>query len=150
MMETEIFSKSNILFDQTSQTQDEAFKKMAQFVADRGYVTSAQAYYQGLIAREKETTTGFKNGIAIPHSDDDSVKAAGLFLIKFRHRIEWHALDQQPVQVAFTLTIPKAGSKKHLRLLSLIARKLMDETFTQAVLTETDLDKLTQLIAAIN
>ena len=99
--------------------------------------------------REKETTTGFKNGIAIPHSNDASVKRPGLFVIKFDHQIEWNALDKKPVQVAIALSIPQEGSKEHLRLLSEIARKLMDEDFTKIILENDDPDILAQAINEI-
>lgn len=148
-MDAAVFNEENILFDDQSQTQDEAFQAIANFAEKRGYVDSAVGFYQGLKKREADTTTGFKNGIAIPHSNDESIKEAGLFLVKFKNPIDWQALDHKPVRVAFALTIPKHGSKDHLKLLSLIARKLMDEDFIQAVLNQTDTKKLTQLISAI-
>lgn len=148
-MDAKVFNQENILFDENSATQDEAFHAIADFAFQRGYVTSAEDYYNGLVAREQETTTGFKNGIAIPHSNDSSIKDAALFLVKFKNAIDWNALDGKPVRVAFALTIPQDGSKEHLKLLSLIARKLMDEEFTSTVLTQDDPQVLADLIAKI-
>lgn len=141
-MDKTIFNQENILFDTTSTTQDEAFKNIAEFVAQKGYSDSSHDFYEGLKNREKESTTGFKDGIAIPHSNDDSISKPGLFLIKFDQEIEWDALDKKPVKVAFALSIPKDGATEHLKLLSKIARKLMDENFRQAILENTDTEVL--------
>ncbi|GEO63189.1 PTS sugar transporter subunit IIA [Companilactobacillus nantensis] len=137
-MEKEIFNQTNIFFDNESQTQDEAFQSIAKFVSYNGYSTSENDFYEGLKNREKESTTGFKDGIAIPHSNDDSVVKPGLFLVKFSNAIEWDSLDKKPITVAFVLSIPKNGSTEHLKLLSKIARKLMDENFRQTILENED------------
>lgn len=54
-----------------------------------------------------------------------------MFLIKFKHAIHWQALDQKPVNTVFALTIPEEGASEHLKLLSLIARKLIDTDFRE-------------------
>lgn len=148
-MDKEIFNKENIFYDQNSNTQDEAFRSIGKFVAEKGYSNSADAFYKGLKAREVESTTGFKDGIAIPHSNDDSVDKPGLFLIKFTNGIEWKALDDKPIKVAFVLSIPKNGSTEHLKLLSKIARKLMDDEFRQNILDSDDQEVLSEAINQI-
>lgn len=148
-MDKAIFDETHIYYDHESQTQAVAFANVAKFVADCGYVASADQYCQGLKDREIEATTGFKNGIAIPHSNDDSVLKPGLFLVKFDHGIEWRALDKQPIKLGFFLTIPKAGATEHLKLLSKIARKLMDEEFSQTVIENDDRDVLAAAIEEI-
>ncbi|MDO1604495.1 PTS sugar transporter subunit IIA [Lactobacillus sp. YT155] len=148
-MEKDIFNEKNILIDSTSTTQDQAFKSIAELVAGNDYATSADEFYEGLKNRELETTTGFKNGIAIPHSNDDSVLKTGLFFIKFSNPIEWNALDKKPVDTALALSIPKNGGKEHLKILSSVARKLMDEEFTNSLKEETDIKKIVELINEI-
>lgn len=148
-MDKNVFNVNNILFDHESKTQEDAFKFLADNVNRLGYSNAADSFFTGLVNREKESTTGFKNGIAIPHSNDDSVLKPGLFVVKFDNAIEWNALDKKPVTVAISLSIPKDGSKEHLRLLSKIARKLMDEEFTNTILKNDDPDVLAQAIDEI-
>ncbi|MEI5840218.1 PTS sugar transporter subunit IIA [Lacticaseibacillus rhamnosus] len=148
-MNKEVFNRSHILFDETATTQEEAFKSLAQFAYSAGFVSDETAYFEGLKAREKEATTGFKDHIAIPHCKSSVNKKPGLFLIKFKQAIPWQALDQKPVKVAFGLTIPEQGATEHLKLLSLIARKLIDPDFREGVLTQDDPEKLTAIIDQI-
>lgn len=148
-MEISIFNQEHIFYDHDSKTQDEAFLNVAKFIKDCGYVSNSDEFYQGLKTREVESTTGFKNGIAIPHSNDGSVLKPGLFLVKFDNKIDWNALDGEPIKVGFFLSIPKDGAREHLKLLSKIARKLMDDEFRDDVLKNSDPEKLTQTIEKI-
>ncbi|EOH8748507.1 PTS sugar transporter subunit IIA [Enterococcus faecalis] len=149
-MNAEVFNQQHILFDETATTQEEAFRVIAEFAHEMGFVTNAQAYFEGLKEREAEATTGFKDQLAIPHSKNTAVLKPGIFLVKFAHKIPWQALDGQPVKVAFALTIPEEGATEHLKLLSLIARKLIDQTFREGILTETEPKKLATIVNQID
>ncbi|PFJ17676.1 PTS cellobiose transporter subunit IIA [Bacillus cereus] len=148
-MNKEVFNKKHIIFDTEAKTQQEAFKTIAKVAFEAGYVASSEEFYEGLVQRESETTTGFKDGIAIPHSKHLTVQKPGMFLVKFSNSINWNALDNKPVKVAFALTIPEAGAKEHLKLLSSIARKLIDDEFRNGVCEENDPVKLTEIIEQI-
>ncbi|MGX7184161.1 PTS sugar transporter subunit IIA [Enterococcus pallens] len=148
-MNAEVFNKDHILVDQTATTQEEAFQVIADFADQLGFVQDKQAYLEGLKEREKEATTGFKDHIAIPHCKSTTNLKPGMFLVKFEQAIPWNALDGKPVNVAFALTIPEEGSAEYLKLLSLIARKLIDQNFREGVLNETDPEKLTEIIDQI-
>src|SRR5699024_6453708 len=104
-MNSEIFNQQHIIFEETAKTQDEVFRKIAEVAYEQGFVSSVEEFYKGLLEREEESTTGFKDGIAIPHSKNHAVLKPGMFLMKFSESIEWNALDKQPVRVAFALTI---------------------------------------------
>ena len=69
----ELFSEDHIYIDENSTTQDEAFKFIASIAKKHGYVKSEEDFYHGLQEREKEATTGFNDGIAIPHSKNSTV-----------------------------------------------------------------------------
>lgn len=149
-MNQEIFNNTHILYDKESKTQEEAFQSIASFAHEKGFVNDVETFFIGLKEREQEATTGFKDGIAIPHSKNKSVVKPGMFLVKFDHAIAWNALDGKDVNVAFALTIPEEGAADHLKLLSLIARKLIDDSFREGILNENDPDKLTEIIDQIS
>ncbi len=148
-MNAQVFNQEHILFDDTATTQDEAFKVIAAFAHQLGFVQDEQTYYEGLKEREQEATTGFKDHIAIPHCKNETNLKPGMFLIKFKNGIPWNSLDGQPVNVAFALTIPVEGATEHLKLLSLIARKMIDQSFREGVLTQDDPEELTEIIDQI-
>ena len=145
----ELFSEDHIYIDESSTTQDEAFKFIASIAKKHGYVKSEEDFYHGLQKREKEATTGFNDGIAIPHSKNSTVISPGVFLIKFKNPIEWDSLDGKKITTAFALTIPEDGAENHLKILSTIAKELIDDDFRNTVIKETDSQKLYNLVKGI-
>lgn len=148
-MDTSVFDKQHIHFNTSAKTQDEAFREIAHIAFKEGFVDNEEEYFKGLWERENEATTGFQDGIAIPHSKSKTCLKPGIFLIKFEEAIEWNALDEQPIHVAIALTIPFDGGQEHLRILSKIARKLIDEEFRNALKHSMDRDELYEVISAI-
>lgn len=149
-MNKDVFNKEHILFDTTASTQEEAFAVIAEFAHSLGFVANKSEYLAGLKEREAEATTGFKDHIAIPHCKHKTNLKPGMFFVRFAHDIPWHALDGKPVKVALALTIPEEGATEHLKLLSLIARKLIDDQFREAILSEKDSDNLTEIMDKID
>lgn len=145
-MDKAVFNEQHIIFDERAKTQDEAYKIIAEAAYKAGFVRDQEVYYQGLWEREKEATTGFQDGIAIPHSKNDTCLKPGIFLVKFAHPIEWNALDGNPVSVAIALTIPQEGGETHLRILSKIARKLINEEFRNGLKNGTTPEALYQVL----
>lgn len=83
-----------------------------------------QTVFESLIAREKLGSTGFGNGIAIPHcrlADCGSPVSAVLHL---EAPVDFDAIDGAPVDLLFVLLVPQAATDEHLELLRQIASML--------------------------
>lgn len=77
--------------------------------------------------REKTGTTGFGNGIAIPHG-----KVAGLERIfglfaRLPVPLAYQAVDQMPVDLVFLLLSPPDAGADHLKALAKVSRALRDK-----------------------
>ncbi|MEI8079471.1 MAG: PTS sugar transporter subunit IIA [bacterium] len=75
--------------------------------------------YQVLLARESLGSTGIGDGIAIPHVRNPvvlHVSTPTVTLCFLEHPIDFHAIDDQPVNTLFTLISPTV--RTHLHLLS--------------------------------
>ncbi|UVD81436.1 fructose-specific PTS transporter subunit EIIC [Mycoplasma iguanae] len=84
--------------------------------------------------REKEFSTGFENGFAIPHAQSDTVKHPTLFFLKLEKGLDWNSLDGQLTQFIFAILIPKNNANNlHLETLSKISVALMDQKFTSEI-----------------
>lgn len=79
--------------------------------------------------REAEGTTGLIDGFAVPHAKSSAIKKASVLVVRNERELEgWEALDDTPIDMVVALLIPaeEAGTT-HLKLLSNIARMIMDE-----------------------
>jgi len=83
-----------------------------------------QAVFEALIAREKLGSTGFGNGIAIPHCRLKGCHSPISALIHLQAPIDFDAIDGAPVDLLFVLLVPEAATDAHLELLRQIASML--------------------------
>lgn len=141
-----MFSLNNIEFNSNVKTKDDALHFIGSFAESAGIVKSSKAYYKGMKKREKDVTTGFKDGIAIPHCKHKTVIKPSLMLVKFNHPIEWESMDDKPVHITFALAIPEGKNQEHLQVLSTISRSLIDEEFTKSILAASSKEDMYQLI----
>lgn len=82
--------------------------------------------FNTIIQREKLGSTGVGSGIAIPHGKLPNIeKIVGVFA-RLETPVDFEALDDQPVDIAFLLLAPESAGADHLKALSRIARVLRD------------------------
>lgn len=82
-----------------------------------------------LAAREKIGSTGFGNGVAIPHARlPDLTAVTGVFM-RLAQPIEFDAVDDLPVDLVFMLLSPVDAGAEHLKALARVSRRLRDRTF---------------------
>ena len=83
-----------------------------------------QTVYESLIAREKLGSTGFGNGIAIPHCRLKGCTAPVSAVLHLERPVDFDAIDGAPVDLLFVLLVPEAATDAHLELLRQIASML--------------------------
>ncbi len=79
-----------------------------------------------LAAREKLGSTGFGSGVAIPHARLPDLPRVTGMLIRLAQPIEWKAVDDRPVDLAFALLSPTDAGAEHLKALARVSRRLRD------------------------
>ncbi len=87
-----------------------------------------RAVFDVLMEREKLGTTGVGNGIAIPHGKLPSLdRLYGLFA-RLERPVDFHSIDEQPVDLIFLLLAPESAGADHLKALARVSRLLRDKT----------------------
>lgn len=82
-----------------------------------------------LADREKLGSTGFGNGVAIPHARIEGLaQVTGLFLT-VAQAIDFQAVDDLPVDLVFVLLSPPQAGAEHLKALARVSRRMRDRTF---------------------
>ncbi|WP_421682420.1 PTS IIA-like nitrogen regulatory protein PtsN [Stutzerimonas urumqiensis] len=83
-----------------------------------------QLVFESLVAREKLGSTGFGNGIAIPHCRLAGCQAPVSSVLRLDAAVDFDAIDGIPVDLLFVLLVPQAATDEHLELLRQIASML--------------------------
>ncbi|WP_277960884.1 PTS IIA-like nitrogen regulatory protein PtsN [Pseudomonas sp. RIT-To-2] len=105
-------------------SKKKAIETIATFFAREVPGLEMQVVFDSLIAREKLGSTGFGNGIAIPHCRLPGLTSPVSALLHLEHKIDYDAIDGAPVDLIFVLLVPQEATNEHLALLSQIASML--------------------------
>lgn len=110
-------------------TRNQVIKSISQKLVDEGYANNVKKVYDGFIAREKESTTGLSDGIAIPHVSSDAIKETKIIVARLRNKTDWKALDSKPTNFVIAIAVPKSGRNEHFDLLTKISSSLASPEF---------------------
>jgi nitrogen PTS system EIIA component len=100
-------------------------KQLADIAAQRIGAEPA-AVLAGLNEREQLGSTGFGQGVAIPHSKIDGLpQIYGLFA-RLSEPVDYKAIDGRPIDLVFLLLSPPDSGADHLKALAAISRVTRD------------------------
>ncbi|KPW29604.1 PTS IIA-like nitrogen-regulatory protein PtsN [Pseudomonas coronafaciens pv. atropurpurea] len=102
--------------------------------------------FTSLVAREKLGSTGFGNGIAIPHCRLAACEQPVSAVIHLANPIDFDAIDGAPVDLLFVLLVPQAATDEHLELLRQIASMLDDKDVRKRLRSATSNEALYQVV----
>ena len=96
-------------------------QQLAHLAGQRLGLDSA-AILSSLAERERLGSTGFGQGVAIPHGKIDGLtRIYGLF-VRLGEPVDFKALDKVPVDLVFLLLSPPEAGADHLKALAAISR----------------------------
>ncbi len=98
-------------------------------VAAREYGLDASLVVERLTERERLGSTGFGNGIAIPHGRVDGLDHVVGLLAVLEKPVEFQSVDDMPVDLVFCLLSPPDAGSAHLKALAQVSRWMRDRNF---------------------
>lgn len=109
---------------------------------------SPEAVFEHLLERERLGSTGLGHGIALPHARmPDLERAVGAF-VQLRSGVDFDAVDDHPVDLAFGLLVPQEATEEHLQLLAKLASMFSNELLCEKLRSGEDEQELLQRIEA--
>jgi PTS system nitrogen regulatory IIA component len=96
----------------------------------------SQRIFDALAGREEKGSTGFGNGIAIPHCALEEAREFVVSIAISRRGIDFEALDKKRVRIFVCIVGPAEDRTSHLKLLAQISR-ILKEAETREILLKT-------------
>jgi PTS system nitrogen regulatory IIA component len=75
-----------------------------------------------IVERERLGSTGFGNGVAIPHGKVAGLKRIYALVARLAEPLDYKAIDGQPVDMVFLLLSPPDAGAEHLKALAAVSR----------------------------
>lgn len=125
-----IIDKTLISLDLGATNKLEAIISMSKMAENVGRLGNLDIYCQAVRKREDEVSTDMGFGIAIPHGKSAAVLEPFVVFARLKEPIIWNEEENSKVTLIFMIGAPeKSEDNVHLKILSQLAGKLMDEDF---------------------
>lgn len=147
---TDITNEQLIDVNLSGATRDDVIDELIEKLHRDGALESKEDFKQAILNRENESTTGIGTNIAIPHGKSNTVlKPAVAFGIQ-QQGVDWSSFDGTDARLIFMIAAPeqRAGND-HLKILQMLSRKLMDESFREQLLAAKSKEEAYRLLDTI-
>ena len=140
--------KGAILADMKADTTRSAIDEMVGALVKSKAVPEEQRkkVVDAILKREKKGTTGFGNGIAIPHAKHEGVDGVVGMLARSGAGIDFAALDGQPVHLFFLLLSNPDKPEDHLKAMEHIFRSIKNDNLRRFMCQAASREELLELL----
>jgi nitrogen PTS system EIIA component len=143
----ELLSDEAVAVGFAAASKKQLFQQLA-IIAAREYGLQSHDVIERLTERERLGSTGFGNGVAIPHGKIAGLEhIVGMFM-QLEKPIDFQAIDDMPVDLVFCLLSPPDAGADHLKALALVSRWLRDPAFVAKLRGAGSADAALAVIAA--
>ena len=123
---SELLNDSLIQWDLKGKTKAEVIIELLDLMVSVGKLNSKELAFKDCLERENYLSTGFENGLAVPHAKTDAVTDLVLAFGISKAGIEFDSLDNKPAHFIFLLLSPIDKSGPHIKVLAQITRQFQD------------------------
>ena len=143
---TELLDIDSIDLSPQVTDKEEAIYHLIDLLDQSGKLNNKEFYKESVLNREKQSTTGIGDGVAIPHGQSEGVQTAGLSAMVVKEGLDFKSLDGKPTYLFFMIGAPKDSGGAHLQALAQLSTLLMDEDFRNSLIHASSKEEFLKLI----
>lgn len=145
-MLSQILSPAHIYLDIAGSSKKKVLQNVAEVISGYRQDLTSDTIFDHLIAREKLGSTGFGDGVAIPHSRLSGCSQITGAFFRLSSPVDFDAVDRKPVDLLFVLLVPDEKNQDHLEILSEIASRLSSADVRQQLRDSNNSDQVHSLL----
>jgi mannitol/fructose-specific phosphotransferase system IIA component (Ntr-type) len=145
---SEFVVKQAIIPELRSGDRDGVLMELVGALASAGELPEAavEEVVAALIKREKNGSTGFGKGVAVPHVKHPRIKKMAATIGRSEAGIDFAALDHQPVYTVVLLLSPENQPQQHLQAMNIVFTNLQKDTFRRFLRQSTTREEIADLL----
>lgn len=146
----DLLSESTINVLSKAQNKSEVIDEAVNLLFKNDILTDKDAFAKAVWDREKQSTTGLGDGLAIPHGRGKFVKKPALSALVIKNGVDYESLDGQDVKLVFLIAAPETKGEEnlHLEVLAKLSKMLLDKEFINKLVNAKSAKELLNLIEA--
>jgi fructose PTS system EIIA component len=142
----ELINEQLILLDIDLKSKEEVLNNIAFLLEKDNRLNSRELFIRDVYLREEELSTSMGLNMAIPHAKSEGVKGTSLVFLRLKNEISWNEEDK--VKYIFGIAVPKENEDNiHLKILSNLARKLINKEYVEYLAEIEDKQKCVELLS---
>lgn len=132
---SQLLCKATINLDLKVENKSDVINQMVELLDYAGKLNDKEKYKEEILRRERLSSTGIGEGIAIPHGKTAAVKEPSLALGLVKNGVDYDSLDGEPVNIVFMIAAGESANADHLETLSKLSVLLMNSEFKTGLLS---------------
>ncbi|MEW9078869.1 fructose-specific PTS transporter subunit EIIC [Terrisporobacter glycolicus] len=144
---TSLYNENTVALELKGNTKEEVLREMTDLLYKDGVLTNKEEFLGEIKKREESGSTGFGNGVAIPHAKTKSVVKPRVAVGISKKGFEFDSADGKPVHLIFMIAAGEGDNDLHLRTLSSLAQNLMEKEYVDQILASKDAKEIVGLLA---
>lgn len=142
-----LYNENTVALELKGNTKEEVLREMTDLLYKDGVLTNKEEFLAEIKKREESGSTGFGNGVAIPHAKIKSVVKPRVAVGISKKGFEFDSADGKPVHLIFMIASGEGDNDLHLRTLSSLAQNLMEKEYVNQILESKDAKEIVGLLA---
>ena len=135
-----------IKLDLSGNNKEEVLKELVKVLKLNQKIISESKFYEALLKREAEGSTGLGRGIAIPHGKSETVKELSLVVGRSKQGIDFASLAGGEVKLIFMIADFPGVSEEYLELLAKLTASLRNDKLRQRLLDAKDKQEILSIL----
>jgi PTS system nitrogen regulatory IIA component len=144
---TEFLHPESVIGALAAKDKPGVLAELCRALAQRVGTVSAETLTQVLLDREKLSSTGIGEGVAIPHGKLAGLKELVAAFGVSKGGVDFDAIDGKRTHLFFALLAPENSAGIHLKALARISRLFKNPAFRKAIVEAADARAIYDLIA---
>lgn len=112
-------------------------------------IDDLEALYQDVLEREQLTTTGIGLKIGLPHAKSKHIQTPSVVFGRSTQGIDFDSLDGDKAHLFFLICIPYDGANLHLKVLAMLSRSLLHESFREELMHATSAQEVLNILQRV-
>lgn len=121
-------------------------QQLGELLASSTPYLASDTVFERLLERERLGSTGLGHGIALPHARTPEVEGAVGAFVQLKSGVDFDAIDDRGVDLAFGLLVPQEATEEHLQLLAKLAAMFSNEGLCEKLRNGADAGDLLRVI----
>lgn len=129
-----LYSEETVILDVKGKNKTDVIDEMIGILDKSSVLLDKKKFKEEILKREEISSTGFGMGIAIPHAKTDAVKVPRVAVGLSKEGFDFESEDGSLAHIIFMIAATDNGDNLHLKTLSQLSSKLMNEEFLNELL----------------